>query len=459
MAHEHNENDARRDFKLILGLTLGAVALVIGGGYSLWALLYTPPPVASQLNLDRVAGASQHASTETPAYRELLKTYNQQGVNEAQRANGSFIASIPLAQESVVPPAPEKQTPPPPRSTGRERHSDGRETAADMGKRDERRQQALDDLLKRIKPPVETPRSEGVQVAHVLGGIKDGQGGQSGLDGGDYQRWSETLPGGARVQNTALTHTPGGSAAGVAAIEIVPPYWRGPGVIDIGVDSDNSTTPVLGKLPTGRYAGAVLKASEGAKLTGDGVVIHFTEMAFGGINYKVDAYALQDDTLLANVATDVNHRYLSRIVLPALLSGIGGIGEMYAQANTQLVTNGFNAQTVRPGVPDGSAVMGAIAGGAAGQAAKVLSEDAGRTPTTQVTVIPGQVVAIQFMRGVYAGDAIAPGQGGEAVRPSLPAQASVTTATPPPASAPVTEEQWRAQTQTRIQAQRRLLEK
>ena len=48
-------------------------------------------------------------------------------------------------------------------------------------------------------------------------------------------------------------------------------------------------------------------------------------MAFKGVNYRVDAYALQDDTLLANVATDVNHRYMSRIVLPALLSGASSV--------------------------------------------------------------------------------------------------------------------------------------
>lgn len=238
-----------------------------------------------------------------------------------------------------------------------------------------------------------------------------------------------------------------------APVEVIPPYWRGPGIIDIGVDSDNSTTPVLGKLPTGPYAGAVLKASDGAKLAGDGVVIHFTQMAYKGVNYTVDAYALQDDTLLANVATDVNHRYMSRIVLPAVLSGIGGIGEMYRQANTQVVTNGFNTQTVRPGLPDGGAVIGSIVGGGAAQAGKVLSDDAARSPAKQVTVTKGQVVAVQFMRGVYAGDAIAPGLEGQTVAPAVPAQSSRSAYIQPN-----TEDQLRAQAQARIEQQRLLQE-
>ncbi|MDT3244312.1 traO protein, partial [Pseudomonas amygdali pv. morsprunorum] len=174
-------------------------------------------------------------------------------------------------------------------------------------------------------------------------------------------------------------------------------------------------------------------------------------------NYKVDAYALQDDTLLANVASEVNHRYMSRIVLPAVLGGIGNISDMYSQANTQVLSNGFSTQTARPGMPDGTAVAGTILGGAAGQAAKVLTDDAARTPATQVNVFKGQVVAIQFMRGVYAGDAVAPGRSGETVQPAAPAQA-VMSAQPQSPAQPLTPDQWRAQTQTRIQAQRKLQE-
>ena len=75
-------------------------------------------------------------------------------------------------------------------------------------------------------------------------------------------------------------------------------------------------------------------------------------MALRGQEYKVDAYALQDDTLVANIATDVDHHYFRRIVLPSFFKGIGGVGDLYAQANTQLVSNGFNTVTTRPSMPD-----------------------------------------------------------------------------------------------------------
>jgi intracellular multiplication protein IcmE len=459
MATEH---DAGRDTKLTWGLVAGIVVLVVGGSYFAWGWLH---PVAvsqpSRVNIDRVANTNISSNGgETPAYQQLREQYNRDGAAQARNSNQSFLASIPATQQPIAAPAAAPATPAAATKgtqEGQQRGANGAETA-DATKQAERRQKALDQFLKRLNPDVkEKDPIDGVQTAQLLGSGSGGSLNGGGTGDASYQRWSDGLNGGARTVAMAgnrSTSVGSSAAASVVPVEVIPPYWRGPGEIDIGVDSDNSTTPVLGRMNTGRYAGAILKASDGAKLTGEGVVIHFNEMAYKGINYKVDAYALQEDSLLANVATDVNHRYMSRIVLPALLGGIGNIGEMYSQANTQLVSNGFNTQVVRPGLPDGSAVLGAVAGGAAGQAAKVLSEDAQRMPATQVTVTKGQVVAIQFMRGVYSGDAIAPGEGGEAVRASVPIRsASSAAASSALPVQPTTPEQWRAVARSQIQQQ------
>jgi intracellular multiplication protein IcmE len=448
-----NDNDAKRDIKLTAALVGGVLVAVIGGGYFLWGWLASPAPEQSKIDVVRVAAAAHNSSPESQAYRDLLKQYNQEGASEARIQNSSFIASIPMEQTTVMQPAvaaePVQQAVP----TARRSHTRQADQSTEADKKNDPRQEALQRLLSRINPEVKTDSSpRGLSMGKVLGG-EGGSGDALAGSVGGYDRWSETLPGGGRLQTASMK----GGAEPYSPVEVVPPYWRGPGVIDIGVDSDNSTTPVLGKLG-GAYAGAVLKAPEGARLAGDGVVIHFTEMAYKGVNYKVDAYALQDDTLLANVASEVDHRYMSRIVLPAVLAGIGNISDMYSNANTQVLTNGFSTQTVRPGMPDAAAVAGSILGGGASQAAKVLSEDASRTPATQVKVFQNQVVAIQFMRGVYAGDAIAPGRSGENVQSAIPAQAVSAPSPAPTQSQPLTPEQWRAQTQTRIQAQRRLQE-
>jgi len=454
-----SEEDAGRDSKVLLAM----VALgVLGGGmlvYLVWSWLTTPPPQTSQVDLNRVAQAPQGGGSESAAYRELLKKYNYDGGQRAREADSSFIASIPMEQVTpVVPTTPAKPAVSQPATQPDEGRQKG-ESKEEEEKRAERRRQALEKLLTRMYPETEAPRT--LQVATVLGGGEASSEGRPGAAGdasgsnqsAGYQRWSESLPGGAVARRAADSRAEADTS--LPPIEVIPPYWRGPGVISVGVDSDNSTTPVLANLPTGRFAGAVLKAPDGARLAGDGVVIHFTEMAYGGVNYTVDAYALQDDSLLANVATEVDHRYMSRIVLPALLSGIGSVGQLYAQANTQVVSNGFSTQVVRPGLPDGQAVAGTIAGGTASQAAKVLSDDAAKVPPTQVRVRAGQVVAIQFMRGVYAGDATRPGQGGENVRPA----ATPTSSTMRPTAGDMQPAaRWRNQAQTQIDEQQRLLE-
>lgn len=447
-----SEQDAGRVQKV----TWASILLVIGGilaaGYALISWLNKPPEQVSQVNLDRVSGAVPGKISETAAYREQLDESNRKGAMQAQAENKTYIASLQLEQQPIVPAA-TKKPPDNPNASNESRQGEQSGNAGGNGNdnnQNDRRNQALDKFLARLNPQVIEPRITGLQTARVLGSEDSGSGqGGAGAADGSYQLWSQSLGGGVRTVSTSggTTGSRSGSAP-VVPIEVIPPYWRGPGYIDIGVDSDNSTTPVLGKIATGTYAGAVLKASDGAKLTGEGVVIHFTEMAYKGINYNVDAYALQEDSLLANVATDVNHRYMSRIVLPALLGGIGGIGEMYSQANTQLVSNGFNSQVVRPGLPDGAAVIGAMAGGAAGQAAKVLTEDAQRVPATQVTVTKGQVVAIQFMRGVYSGDAIAPGQGGDTVKAAVPVRSASQSV-----QQPRTDDQWNAAARQQIQAQ------
>lgn len=441
------EEDAGRATRLTLGLGIALVAGTLIGGYALWSWYIQPPPEQSNISLERVASTVELGTEETPAYRGLLEQYNRNGVAAAVEQNQSFIASMRMTQEPIL--IQPRQDPPPQPDLEQVARQQAQANGAPPV--DERRMEALGNFLKRLEDQRAQENGAGLQTARLLS------------DANGYLAWSNSLNSGTRNTTTAAGGTAGSasgsggdSADSAVPIEVIAPYWRGPGEIDIGVDSDNSTTPVLARINTGKHAGIVLKASDGAKLTGEGVVIHFTEMAYKGINYKVDAYALQEDSLLANVASDVNHRYMSRIVLPALLSGIGSVGEMYAQANTELISNGFTNQVVRPGLPDSTAVLGSMAGGAASQAAKVLSEDAARLPATQVMVTKGQVVAIQFMRGVYAADAMRPGDGsgGDKVKAAIPVQAANQTL-----SQPTTPEQWRATAQSQIQAQQQLLER
>ena len=422
------QNTGGSHVRLMMGLIAGGLVVIVGGGYMLWSYFAAPPPEVSRVNLNRVGGTTQINAQEQPEYRELLRENNARGAQSAAASNSSFIASIPLQQDVVAPKEAPKVAPATaPRETPRPQGS-GR-TPEQEKALNEARQKALAGLLAKMQA---SPSAGDLPTAQLLGGKES-----------SWANWRDSLPGSAVQQAAARSRQ---DALNVALPSVVvAPYWRGPGEIYTGVNSDNGTTPVLGRITTGKYAGSVLQAPEGAKLSGDGVIIHFTTMAFNGQNYKVDAYALQDDTLVANIATDVDHHYFRRIVLPSIFKGVGSAGQLYAQANTQLLSNGFNTVTTRPSMPDGTAVAGVIAGGAAEQAAQVLSNDAARLPDRTVTVKNGEVVAIQFMRGVFSTDAEAPQGAASASRSSVASPAYINNPTP-------TAADLRAESQARIRA-------
>lgn len=421
------QNTGGSNIRLMMGLILGGIVVVVGGGYALFSYFAAPPPETSRVNLTRVGGTTQVSAQEQAAYRELLRENNARGAQTAAASNGSFIASIPLQQDVVTAKEPPKIAPtvvprelPRPQGNGRTQEQEKALSEA--------RQKSLAVLLAKMQAE---PRTD-LPAAQLLGGKEGG-----------WAAWRDSQPG-SYVQQAAAQSRQDAANTPPATV-VVAPYWRGPGEIYTGVNSDNGTTPVLGRIATGRYAGAILQAPEGAKLSGDGVIIHFTTMALNGQNYKVDAYALQDDTLVANIATDVNHHYFRRIVLPSIFKGIGSAGQLYAQANTQLLSNGFNTVTTRPSTPDGTAVAGVIAGGTAEQAAQVLNSDAARLPDRTVTVKNGEVVAIQFMRGVYSTDAESPQGVSQAIGGNT-SQAALNN-NPTPSAADL-----RAETQARIRA-------
>lgn len=422
------QNTGGSNIRLLMGLVAACIVGIVGGGYALWSYYAAPPSEESRVNLTRVGGTTQVSAQEQPAYRELLRESNTRGAQNAAASNQSFIASIPLQQDVVAPP----ETPKPaPVVTQREvpRSQGSGRTPEQEKALNEARQKALAALLAKMQAE---PRTNDLPTAQLLGGKESGWAG-----------WRDSLPG-SYVQQAAVRNRQEAANTPPATI-VVAPYWRGPGKICTGVDSDNGATPVLGCIETGQYAGAKLKAPEGAKLSGDGVIIHFTTMTLNGQDYKVDAYALDDKTLVANIATDVDHHYFRRIVLPSIFGGAGEAGQLYAQSNTQLLSNGFNAVTAHPGLPDPTAVAGVIAGGMAQRAGQVLTSDAARQPDRTVYVHNGDVVAIQFMSAVYSSDTLPP-QGATLSPGSTTTPASMSS-NPTPTAADL-----RAETQARIRA-------
>lgn len=391
------EKDARRDTRKVAALAVAVIA-ACAGGYAGISYLMTPPPPVSHINLDRVTSSTGTPVPENPEYHALLDKYDDTHADEAMKNNNSFIASVHTAevQDTSVPPppsAPVQRTPASPvtyRRTTQVQHG-----------LDEDRRQALDHLIKSLSDQWSPP--QGGLASTLDTRQQDGGNGSAAGNGAPatqnaFAAWTNSVG------------TPGGQStlAAAAAVQkvdrmLIPAGTRTPAVIDTAVDSDNANSKVVAHIPAGRYAGAQLIAG-GAQLAGDGVSVHFTELIWNNLCYKADAWALQDDTLQSSVATDVNNRYVSRIILPAIAHGIGQVGQLYADANTQILSTDYGEVTANVDSPDAQAVTGVIVGGMADQAGQVMASDAAKLPVKQVTVDRGQTIAVLFMKPVMDSD-------------------------------------------------------
>ncbi|EBY6849766.1 hypothetical protein D5952_14440 [Salmonella enterica subsp. enterica] len=382
------EKDAASDGKKTLALAGVAVIIVAGAGYVGWGWMQQSAVPDSQYNLNRVANNAPVSAQESRQYRELLKLSNQQGAQAAESEGNSFVASLSESQQTddtlVIP-----RVAPAPVALNTQIDSSQYGTDQQGGLNDEQKQQ-INNLLTQLNARWQTGD---MQLATAFG--SEGQDGQS-----TFSQWAQSVPGLVSSPPQPATQGTAGTPTAAATSHInIPGLTRYPGTIDTAIDSDNPESKVIAVIPAGKLQGAQL-AAPNVQLAGDGVIVNFKTLAFKGMTCTIDAYAQDDETQRSSIASDVNHRYVTRIILPALANGIGKVGQLYEDSNTQILTTNSGTVTGRTGTPDSKAVAGVIAGGIGQQTAQVMTQDASRLPVTQVNVDRRQVVSILFMKPV-----------------------------------------------------------
>ncbi|MCW7763444.1 conjugal transfer protein TraO [Photorhabdus luminescens] len=386
------EKDVASDGKKSGLLILSGGVIIFGGAFLLWGYLNKPAPTPSNINLNKVANNALVRSTETKQYQQLQSQANKLGSQTADINGTSFVASLKMSNvkyetPSIAPQHVELNTLPV--------EAPQNSAPAPNGISDDQKT-ALKGYLKVLN---ERWKPGGMQLASTFGQEEGAQNGTGQVN--TFSTWTSGLP-----SNEQVTPVRTAMAGSISQDKIiVPPNTRRPGVIDTAIDSDNLNSIVSAHIPTGFLTGAMFTA-RGVQLAGNGVVIHFTRMTVNDVEYQVDAYALQDDTLQSSIASEVNNRYFSRIILPAMASGIGGVGQLYKDQNTQILSTSSGTITGGTGKVGGSAVVGTVIGGIGEQAGQVIASDAAKLPVKQVKVHRKQVVAIQFMKGVYESDRV-----------------------------------------------------
>ncbi|MDD3028714.1 MAG: TrbI/VirB10 family protein [Alphaproteobacteria bacterium] len=99
--------------------------------------------------------------------------------------------------------------------------------------------------------------------------------------------------------------------------------------------------PILAQIVSGPLTGA---RAVGSFQVSDGyekyIVMRFSLANKNGRDYSIDAIALDPDTTLGGMATEVDERYFTRVILPAAAGFLQGMGEAMSEGGSSITSSG-----------------------------------------------------------------------------------------------------------------------
>lgn len=372
------QTDVGRQTKI---LVIGGIAATAAAGYVL--LTYFAAASAKQSSVGAIQVARGSETRETEHYGEVLGRYNRQNADAAAETGDTYLSVLSSKSQTV----PDTASPQP-----RQTHTP---------------QPALAQLPPATPhpspqyPPADPKQQE--RIAEQTQGL--------------LANWAAVPHSAARVSQVAdyaksLVRTSAGESGTAAPAlpqqRIVAAFALAPAILETDIDTDE-TSMVSAYIPSGPYADARVFAM-GYKRLNETVDMTFTYMEWNGRAYKINAKAIDKDSMRSALSGEVNNRYLSRIFVPALAIGLGKAGQLYEQQNSQTIITplGSVIQT-QSGPPTGRAVAGAFVGGLAHQAGQVLTHDAAQMAIKQVLIPKNETIGVRFIEAVLTSSEISSG--------------------------------------------------
>lgn len=159
--------------------------------------------------------------------------------------------------------------------------------------------------------------------------------------------------------------------------------------------------PVLVQILSGPFAGG--RAIGKMEVKDEYIVLTFSRIVKDTVSYKVDGVALDENTTLAGQATDVDHHYFVRVILPAAAKFIEGYSDSIAQTGQTVdTTQGVGTTTSQP-KPDAKESIYKGLSEASKNVSDMLTKYASRPIT--VKIAKGTTMGIFFTDTVTTKDA------------------------------------------------------
>ncbi len=190
----------------------------------------------------------------------------------------------------------------------------------------------------------------------------------------------------------------GSTAAGRPKRVVMPAFRWVTGRTKLATNSD-SGGPVVAEITSGPLVGDRVKGT--AQKHEDRLTVTMNELNLqDGRTVPVNAMLMAPDSKETAIASDVDHHYVPRIVLPTLAAGIQGLGQALALSGSSVFSGPYGASQ-NYNTFNGGQLAGIAAGTAAGQANQVLQQ---QTPKQSTVNLAAEVdVGIMFLAPVEDG--------------------------------------------------------
>jgi intracellular multiplication protein IcmE len=162
--------------------------------------------------------------------------------------------------------------------------------------------------------------------------------------------------------------------------------------------------PVLAQVTSGPFAGGRAIGSFSRDLIGDNgyITVTFTRIVKDDVVYNVQATALDQNSTLAGLRSNVDHHYRERLTLPATADFIKGYSQAMSTVGTSTITTaGGGVASSTPASSPRQAIMQGVEG-SSGQVANQLQQDA-NVPVT-VSLARGTGMNLLFTQSVTTGN-------------------------------------------------------
>jgi len=319
-----------------VGVILAAFAIIVGGIILFGGSKEKLPE--SQLSGSSDVNETPGSSEVSESYRQAVEDKNIEMVEDAARTGGSAVP-IPIEPPKNVMPVPVEE--------------ESGEDPLDRWKRMQEERVRQQEMLQQAQPtepntppPVDTKtpavnamsQSMATQMQAILQNQKIPEPKFKKITGVDFIEQTERKKQDKLelAQQKAAQAQAGAAAANDAQVEniILPAGTIEYGQLLIEANTD-APGPVLAQIVSGPLRGSRVLGSFTS--SDEYLTLNFSQLVLDGISYPIEAVAIDPDTTLPGMITEIDHKYFKRIILPMAAEFVSGLADAISESGTTSV--------------------------------------------------------------------------------------------------------------------------